>query len=74
RIEAGQADEIAFMKEWLTKRGAPIADPALAGHGAHLHHMMAGMASPEEMKALAAAKGADFDRMFLSLMIAHHEG
>lgn len=74
RIEAGQADEIAFMRDWLTKRGAPIADPALAGHGAHLHHMMAGMASQEEMKALAAAKGVAFDRMFLSLMIAHHEG
>lgn len=74
RIEASQADEIAFMKGWLKERGEPVEDPALKGHGAHMHHMMAGMASPEQMKALAAAKGVDFDRQFLTLMIAHHEG
>lgn len=74
RIEASQADEIAFMKGWLTERGEPVEDPAMKGHGAHMHHMMAGMASPEAMKALAAAKGVDFDRQFLTLMIAHHEG
>lgn len=74
RIEASQADEIAFMKNWLAERGEPAADPKLKGHDAHLHHMMAGMASPEDMAALAAAKGIDFDRLFLTLMIAHHEG
>ena len=74
RIEASQADEIAFMKNWLAERGEPAADPKLKGHDAHLHHMMAGMASPEDMAALAAAKGIDFDRQFLTLMIAHHEG
>ncbi len=74
RIEASQADEITFMTTWLGERGEPAADPKMAGHGEHMHHMMKGMASPEDMKALAAAKGADFDRMFLTLMIAHHEG
>jgi uncharacterized protein (DUF305 family) len=74
RIEASQADEIGFMQTWLKERGEPLEDPAMAGHGEHLHHMMKGMASPEDMKALAAAKGADFDGQFLSLMIAHHEG
>ena len=74
RIEASQADEIGFMKTWLSERGEPLEDPKMAGHGEHMHHMMKGMASPEEMKALAAAKGADFDRQFLTLMIAHHEG
>jgi uncharacterized protein (DUF305 family) len=74
RIESSQADEIAFMKGWLAERGEPLEDPAMKGHGAHMHHMMAGMASPEQMKALAAAKGAEFDRQFLTLMIAHHEG
>ncbi len=74
RIESSQADEIAFMQTWLRERGEPLADPAMAGHGEHLHHMMKGMASPEELAALAAAKGADFDRQFLALMIAHHEG
>lgn len=74
RIESSQADEIAFMQTWLRERGEPLADPAMAGHGEHLHHMMKGMASPEDLAALAAAKGADFDRQFLALMIAHHEG
>lgn len=74
RIESSQADEIAFMQTWLKERGEPVEDPAMKGHGEHLHHMMKGMASPEDMKALAAAKGADFDRQFLTLMIAHHDG
>jgi uncharacterized protein (DUF305 family) len=74
RIEASQADEIAFMKDWLKERGEPLEDPQMKGHGAHLHHMMAGMASPDQMEALAQAKGTEFDRQFLTLMIAHHEG
>lgn len=74
RIESSQADEIAFMKGWLAERGEPAEDPKMAGHGAHMHHMMAGMASPDQMAALAAAKGVEFDRQFLTLMIAHHEG
>jgi uncharacterized protein (DUF305 family) len=74
RIEASQADEIAFMKNWLAERGEPAEDPAMKGHGEHLHHMMKGMASPEQMKALSQAKGVEFDRQFLTLMIAHHEG
>ena len=74
RIESSQADEITFMKGWLDERGEPAEDPKMQGHGAHMHHMMKGMASPEAMTALAAAKGTEFDRQFLTLMIAHHEG
>jgi uncharacterized protein (DUF305 family) len=74
RIESSQADEIAFMKGWLAERGEPAEDPKMAGHGHHMHHMMKGMASPEQLEALAQAKGVDFDRQFLTLMIAHHEG
>lgn len=74
RIETSQADEIAFMQTWLKERGEPVEDPMMKGHGEHMHHMMKGMASPEDMKALAAAKGVAFDRQFLTLMIAHHEG
>lgn len=74
RIETSQADEITFMQTWLKERGEPVADPMMKGHAAHMHHMMEGMASPADMKALAAAKGTDFDRRFLTLMIAHHEG
>ncbi|MFN3388123.1 MAG: DUF305 domain-containing protein [Allosphingosinicella sp.] len=72
RIDATQADEMAFMQAWLGERRIPAAE---AGAGAHAHHAaMAGMATPEQMAALAAAKGPQFERLFLERMIAHHEG
>lgn len=74
RITAAQADEIAFMRAWLSERGraAPAAGDPHAGHAAHAG--MVGMATPEQMAALAAASGPEFDRQFLTLMIAHHAG
>lgn len=73
RIEASQVDEIEFMEQWLQQRGEDVPDPT--EHDAmHTSHDMAGMASPDQMAALAAAEGTDFDRMFLELMIKHHEG
>lgn len=76
RIDATQDDEIAFMQRWLRERGEDAPDPANAPHAMHhgAHHAMAGMASPEQMEALAAAQGRAFDEQFLTLMIAHHEG
>lgn len=80
RIRASQDDEIAFMRAWLTERGQSVpmvgaAHAGHAGHGAAMDHSnMAGMATPEQMTALAAASGTDFDRLFLELMIAHHAG
>jgi uncharacterized protein (DUF305 family) len=80
RITVSQQDEIAMMQAWLRAHGeeAPAAD-AHAGH--HAHHAagadsagMPGMATAEEMARLAAARGAEFDRLFLELMIRHHEG
>lgn len=73
RIDASQADEIEFMMDWLASRGEKVPE-ATAHHAMHIAHDMAGMASPEDMARLAAAEGVDFDRLFLSLMIAHHEG
>ena len=72
RIEISQADEIHMMQEWLTARGARLPNP-------HAHHgegamLMPGMLTAGEMAALASAKGADFDRLFLEFMIKHHEG
>jgi len=73
RIEASQSDEIAFMQKWLRERGQAVPDPG--AHGAmHTDHRMAGMATPEQMAALASAGGVDFDRRYLTLMIKHHEG
>ncbi|MCR2834177.1 DUF305 domain-containing protein [Parerythrobacter lacustris] len=78
KIAASQDDEIAFMQQWLSDRGATAPDPAAhakMGHDmAAMHQGMAGMASPEQMAALAAASGTEFDRMFLTLMVAHHKG
>ncbi|WP_379552573.1 DUF305 domain-containing protein [Qipengyuania sp. DGS5-3] len=84
RIESGQADEIEFMQGWLRDRGekAPMVGGEHAGHHGHhgggewasLHENMAGMASAEDMARLATLSGVEFDRLFLQLMIAHHEG
>ena len=73
RIDASQLDEIDFMQQWLRSRGEEIPDPT-AHDAMHTSHKMAGMASPEQMAELAKLEGTDFDRMFLELMIAHHEG
>lgn len=84
RINASQADEIKFMQGWLKERGedAPAPTPTAAdahaqhtaaGHDAS-HATMPGMATAAQMAQLKAATGAEFDRQFLKLMIAHHEG
>jgi uncharacterized protein (DUF305 family) len=70
RIEASQGDEIAFMTQWLTQRGEALTRSS----NTHDHRGMRGMATPEQMRALANATGAAFDREFLTLMITHHEG
>ena len=73
RIDASQVDEIEFMQQWLGERGEPVPDPT--AHGAmHTSHEMAGMASPKDMGRLAQLEGTAFDRLFLELMITHHEG
>jgi len=73
RINASQGDEIAFMQNWLRERGEPVPEPT-AHDAMHTTHKMAGMATPEQMAELAASKGTEFDRLFLKLMITHHEG
>jgi len=67
-----QTDEIKMMQHWLEVRGQEVP-------GRHAHHMpgatlMPGMLSAEEMERLAAAKGTEFDRLFLAGMIKHHGG
>ena len=73
RIDVSQADEIRFMKLWLMERGEPVPKSD-DYHKMHTSHAMAGMATPEQMEQLAASQGTDFDRLFLQLMIRHHEG
>ena len=73
RINASQRDEIELMQGWLRERGEHVPDPT-AHDAMHTHHSMAGMATPEQMAELAASQGTAFDRLFLELMITHHEG
>ena len=73
RINASQIDEIDFMQGWLRDRGEAVPEPT-AHSAMHTSHDMAGMASPQEMAELATLEGTDFDRLFLTLMIDHHEG
>ncbi len=73
RINASQGDEIEFMQSWLRDRGERVPDPT-EHHAMHTSHQMAGMASAEQMAQLADSDGTGFDRLFLQLMIAHHEG
>ena len=72
RIDVSQTDEINFMKTWLSDRAQTIPDPAMHNH-MHDHKMM-GMATPEQMSQLEASNSIDFDRLYLSLMIKHHDG
>jgi uncharacterized protein (DUF305 family) len=72
RIDVSQTDEIKMMQRWLGDRGAEVPDE-------HAHHMpgaplMPGMLTADEMAQLAAAKGTEFDRLFLQGMIKHHQG
>nr|CEL22819.1 putative lipoprotein [Kibdelosporangium sp. MJ126-NF4] len=66
RIADTQGPDIKSMEGWLAKNGGGPAHDA--------HEQMKGMASAEQLAALRAATGPEFDRMFLQLMTAHHEG
>lgn len=80
RISRSQADEIKFMKRWLAARGEPTSMPMhnmhnMPGMDMSNHEMlMPGMLTAKQMDALRNAKGAEFDRLFLTGMIQHHNG
>jgi uncharacterized protein (DUF305 family) len=78
RVINAQRDEINNMQQWLRDRRQPvpevhITDADVMVHGGD-HAHMPGMLTAEQMKQLEAAKGSEFDRLFLTLMIQHHEG
>jgi len=85
KISGSQSDEIKFMQRWLAARGEAVsmpmgAMPGIAGtdmshHTSHQSMaLMPGMLTPEQMEALRKAKSAEFDHLFLTGMIQHHEG
>jgi uncharacterized protein (DUF305 family) len=71
-IRAAQGPEIAVMQGYLAQWGTK-ADPH-AGHGGGDAESGHGMMTQEDLSALAAATGPAFEQMWLSMMIAHHEG
>ena len=78
KISSSQSDEIKFMQRWLAARGesTSMAMPRMSGMDASGKPMalMPGMLTPEQMEALRNAKGAEFDHLFLTGMIQHHNG
>jgi uncharacterized protein (DUF305 family) len=79
RIHVSQTDEIKAMQQWLREVGEPAPEPNPKGMtmtmGGMEHTMlMPGMLTDEQMSQLDAARGAEFDRLFLRFMIQHHEG
>src|SRR5262245_29104801 len=79
RIINAQTDEIRNMQQWLVDRRRPVPDANTMGMKMNMGGMehvmlMPGMLSEEQMKQLDAARGAEFDRLFLTFMIQHHRG
>jgi uncharacterized protein (DUF305 family) len=74
-IRAAQAPEIDKMSGWLAEWGEPVPSATYTpGHGGHDSMPMPGMMGDEEMASLGAAHGTEFDRMWLQMMISHHQG
>lgn len=84
RISHSQSEEIKFMERWLEARGKSTTMPMsgmdmpsmdMSGMDMSSHHkLMPGMLTAKQMNALRKAKGAEFDRLFLTGMIQHHGG
>lgn len=85
RIRVSQQDEIALMKQWLRDRHQEIPMTHMSHDTATAHAMqmpgmamsdtlMPGMLTPQQLAALAAANGPEFEALFLKDMIQHHEG
>lgn len=79
RIAMAQTAEIGLMSSWLSDRNQPVPEPDPHGMkmnmgGATHYMMMPGMLTDEQMAQLDAARGVEFDRLFLTFMIQHHKG
>lgn len=82
RISQSQSDEMKFMKRWLEARGESVSRPMPEMPDSHSHAdqssahqmLMPGMLSSQQMNELRKATGAEFDKLFLTGMIQHHNG
>jgi len=79
RIINAQQDEIGTMQRWLADRRQPVPEASPTGMKMNMGGMehvmlMPGMLTPEQMQELDAARGPEFDQLFLIFMIQHHRG
>jgi uncharacterized protein (DUF305 family) len=75
RISRSQSDEIKFMRRWLAARGEATSMPMAGMDMSHqAMPLMPGMLTPQQLEALRKAKDAEFDYLFLTGMIQHHNG
>ena len=81
RVVNAQQDEIATMQQWLRDRGLPAPEARVDGgkvmmvvDGTAHEHRMPGMLTEAQITQLDSARGAQFDRLFLTFMIQHHRG
>ncbi|HKW48568.1 MAG TPA: DUF305 domain-containing protein [Gemmatimonadaceae bacterium] len=79
RIINAQTDEITLMQQWLRDRQQSVPAPSPKGmtmimDGVEHTMLMPGMLTDEQMRQLDAARGKDFDKLFLTFMIQHHRG
>ena len=80
KISSSQSDEIRFMQRWLAARGesVPMAMTGMPGMGMEMSGQamapMPGMLTPQQMEQLGNAHGDQFDHLFLTGMIQHHNG
>jgi uncharacterized protein (DUF305 family) len=69
KIDQSQVPEIRIMQAWL-QRNNQFAPDTSSWHSV----MMSGMLTAAQLSELDAARGVDFDRAYLRLMIQHHAG
>jgi uncharacterized protein (DUF305 family) len=79
RIINAQNDDIALMQNWLRDRNQPVPEAKplpmkMVMNGQVMEMLMPGMLTDEQMKQLDAARGTNFDKLFLRGMIQHHQG
>ena len=78
RIINAQQDEIRTMQAWLRDRGRPVPEIEIDGLellvDGRKPMLMHGMLTDEQLRELDAARGREWDRLFLRYMIMHHQG
>jgi uncharacterized protein (DUF305 family) len=77
RMDISQKSEIEQMQRWLKDRGqeAPVLHPVHHhAHGVGAGTLMPGMLTEQQLRRLGRARGREFNRLFLTFMIHHHQG